>query len=111
MGNRGHGLNVFGWNVRRWREEKGLTQESLAERASLDPTYISGIERGIRNPSVLSVIRIAKALGVTASKLLEKVDAETSDARAESTDSAPGEIYAQNNKSQGGGGRVVRKIF
>ena len=74
MGNRNHGLNVLGLNVRRRREEKELTQEALAERANLDPTYISGIERGVRNPSVLSVVRIAKALGVTTSKLMEKVD-------------------------------------
>ena len=73
MGNRNHGLNVLGMNVRRRREEKELTQEALAERADLDPTYISGIERGIRNPSVLSVVRIAKALGTTTSKLMEKV--------------------------------------
>jgi transcriptional regulator with XRE-family HTH domain len=74
MGNRNHGLNVLGLNVRKWREEKKLTQEALAERASLDPTYISGIERGVRNPSVLSVVRIAKALGTTTSRLMEKVD-------------------------------------
>ncbi|HWC59649.1 MAG TPA: helix-turn-helix transcriptional regulator [Verrucomicrobiae bacterium] len=61
-------------NVRKRREEKELTQEALAERANLDPTYISGIERGMRNPSVLSVLRIARALGVTTSKLMEKVD-------------------------------------
>ena len=75
MGNRDQGLNVLGLNVRRWREEKGFTQEALAERANLDPTYISGIERGMRNPSVLSIVRIAKALGVKTSKLLENVDA------------------------------------
>jgi transcriptional regulator with XRE-family HTH domain len=74
MGNRNHGLNVLGSNVRRRREEKEWTQEALAEGANLDPTYISGIERGVRNPSVLSVVRIAKALGVTTSKLMEKVD-------------------------------------
>jgi transcriptional regulator with XRE-family HTH domain len=74
MGHRNLGLNILGANVRKWREEKALTQEALAERASLDPTYISGIERGIRNPSVLSVVRIAKALGVTTSQLMEKVD-------------------------------------
>ncbi|HXT11975.1 MAG TPA: helix-turn-helix transcriptional regulator [Candidatus Angelobacter sp.] len=61
-------------NVRKRREERELTQEALAERADLDPTYISGIERGVRNPSVLSVVRIARALGVTTSKLMEKVD-------------------------------------
>jgi transcriptional regulator with XRE-family HTH domain len=74
MGNRNQGLNVLGLNVRKRREERELTQEALAERANLDPTYISGIERGMRNPSVLSVLRIAKALGVTTSKLMEKVD-------------------------------------
>lgn len=74
MGNRNQGLNVLGLNVRKRREEKELTQEALAELANLDPTYISGIERGMRNPSVLSVLRIAKALGVTTSKLMEKVD-------------------------------------
>jgi transcriptional regulator with XRE-family HTH domain len=76
MGNRNHGLNVLGLNVRRWREEMGFTQEALAERADLDPTYISGIERGLRNPSVLSVVRIARALGVTTSRLMENVDDE-----------------------------------
>ena len=65
---------MLGLNVRKRREEKELTQEALAELANLDPTYISGIERGMRNPSVLSVLRIAKALGVTTSKLMEKVD-------------------------------------
>jgi transcriptional regulator with XRE-family HTH domain len=65
---------MLGLNVRKRREEKDLTQEALAELASLDPTYISGIERGMRNPSVLSVLRIAKALGVTTSKLMERVD-------------------------------------
>jgi len=76
MGNRNHVLNVLGRNVRRQREESKLTQEALGERANLDPTYISGIERGVRNPSVLSVIRIAKALRVTTSKLMENVDDE-----------------------------------
>ena len=65
---------MLGLNVRRRREERELTQEALAERANLDPTYISGIERGVRNPSVLSVVRIAKALGITTSRLMEKVD-------------------------------------
>jgi len=74
MGNRNQGLNILGLNVRKRREEKELTQEALAELANLDPTYISGIERGMRNPSVLSVLRIAKALGITTSKLMEKVD-------------------------------------
>jgi len=40
-------LTALGRNLRSLREESSLTQEKLAERASLDPTYISGIERGL----------------------------------------------------------------
>ena len=42
-----------------------LTQEKLAERAGLDPTYISGIERGLRNPGIKNVARLARALGLS----------------------------------------------
>ena len=62
-------LTAFGLNVRKQREARGLTQEALAEKADLDQTYISGIERGIRNPSVLSIAKIAKALAVSLSQL------------------------------------------
>ena len=68
-------LDSFGKNVRLHRADKGLSQEKLAEKAELDPTYISGIERGVRNHSVLSNVRIAKALGTNASILLEGVRA------------------------------------
>jgi transcriptional regulator with XRE-family HTH domain len=104
MGNRNQGLNVLGLNVRRWREEKELTQEALAERANLDPTYISGIERGMRNPSVLSVVRIARALGVTTSKLMEKVDANDS-VHADSVRPAHKQIFSQSNRRGGGSAR------
>jgi transcriptional regulator with XRE-family HTH domain len=68
-------LSALGSNVRLQRESNGLTQEKLAERAGLDPTYISGIERGIRNPGIKNVARIAEALGLTTSQLCEGVDA------------------------------------
>ncbi len=68
-------LDSFGKNVKRHREGKGLTQEKLAEKAELDPTYISGIERGVRNPSILSIVRIAKALGADSASLFEGVRA------------------------------------
>lgn len=68
-------LTKFGINLKRTRDEKKLSQEKLAEKADLDPTYISGIERGVRNPSVLSIVRIAKALGIEASNLFEGVKA------------------------------------
>jgi transcriptional regulator with XRE-family HTH domain len=67
-------LTAFGLNVRKHRLRNGMTQETLAAFADLDPTYISGIERGLRNPSILSVIRIAKALGSTVSALTKGID-------------------------------------
>lgn len=68
-------LASLGLNVRQRREAKALTQEKLAEKAGLDPTYISGIERGLRNPGIRNVARLAKALGFTTAELLKGVDA------------------------------------
>jgi len=68
-------LAALGQNLRRRREARELTQEKLAERASLDPTYISGIERGRRNPGIKNVAKLAKALGFTTAELLKGVDA------------------------------------
>ena len=68
-------LAALGRNVRRRREARPLTQEKLAEKSGLDPTYISGIERGLRNPGIRNVARLAKALGLTTATLLEGVDA------------------------------------
>jgi transcriptional regulator with XRE-family HTH domain len=50
----------------------GLTQEQLAFEAKLDLTYVGGIERGRRNPSLLVMVRIARALGVEIESLLER---------------------------------------
>ena len=60
-----------GKNVQRIRREKNLTQEELAFQCELHRTYISGVERGIRNPTVLVLGRIAKSLGVLPKELLE----------------------------------------
>lgn len=67
-------LTLFGSNIRRQRLRQSLTQEQVAATADLDPTYISGIERGVRNPSILSVLRIAEALGTTVSALSKGID-------------------------------------
>ncbi|MBI3414097.1 MAG: helix-turn-helix transcriptional regulator [Verrucomicrobia bacterium] len=68
-------LAALGLNVRRARERKKLTQEKLAEKAGLDPTYISGIERGLRNPGIKNVARLAKALDLSTAELCKGVDA------------------------------------
>jgi len=66
-------LKQFGSNVRKQRLLKGWNQESLAEASNLDRTYISGIERGVRNPTLLVVHQIAVALEISESALLENI--------------------------------------
>lgn len=61
---------IVGRNVRRFRQQRRMTQEKLAFEADLDLTYIGGIERGRRNPSLLVLARIADALSVPLFKLL-----------------------------------------
>jgi transcriptional regulator with XRE-family HTH domain len=56
---------LVGRNVRRAREAKGLTQEQLAERSGFSQQYISGLENGRRNPTIVSLYEIAQALGVS----------------------------------------------
>jgi transcriptional regulator with XRE-family HTH domain len=53
-----------GKRVRQLRDAKGWSQERLADEAGLHRTYLSGIERGVRNPSLRNLARIAKALSV-----------------------------------------------
>jgi transcriptional regulator with XRE-family HTH domain len=63
---------VLGKNVRKYRQQRKLTQEQLAFEAEIDLTYVSGIERGKRNPSLLVMARIADALSVPLTKLLSE---------------------------------------
>ncbi len=60
---------VVGTNVRALRSALNWSQEELAFRAGLDRSYISLIERGMGNPSILAVARISEALGVALSEL------------------------------------------
>jgi len=57
-------LTLVGKRIRNLREGRGFSQEVLAEKSSLHRTYIGGVERGLRNPSLKSLQRIAKGLGV-----------------------------------------------
>jgi len=62
---------ILGDRVRSIRAKRGISQEQLADLAELDRTYISGVERGIRNISLLNIVRIADALEVSPSELLK----------------------------------------
>lgn len=65
---------LVGSNVRRTRLSKGLTQEQLAHEAQIDETYLRGIERGKRNPSLLVLARLAAALEIAPTGLFAPVD-------------------------------------
>ena len=63
----------FGRAIRRIREEQEITQEEAAERCGLHRTYYSGIERGVRNVSIVNVEKIAKGLKTGLPRLFERV--------------------------------------
>ena len=65
-------LSSFAENLKHLRSEKGWSQEEFAERSGLHRTYISGLERGARNPTLLVLERLATALEVHEAVLLER---------------------------------------
>ena len=62
--------SAFGLAVRAARVRLGISQHQLAERADVDHTYVSGLERGLRNPTLLTQDKIATALGVSLARLI-----------------------------------------
>ena len=56
---------LVGENCARIRKERGFTQEQLAERSGLTQQYLSGLERGQRNPTIVTIYELSQALGVS----------------------------------------------
>jgi len=65
-------VRIFAHNLRETRLKSRLSQEELALRAGLDRTYVSGCERGTRNPSLVSVEKLSSALEIDADLLLRR---------------------------------------
>jgi transcriptional regulator with XRE-family HTH domain len=65
---------AFGEVLRRHRKHRGLSQERLAQLSGLDRTFVSLLERGGRQPSLSTLLRVAAALGVRASDLVREVE-------------------------------------
>ena len=65
---------LVGNRIREIRKEKGFSQEELAARADLDRTYMTSVECGRRNISILNLHKIAKALGVTLEELFRGIE-------------------------------------
>ncbi len=63
---------VLAQNIKKYRKIKSLSQEQLADISGLHRTYISGLERGIRNPTILIIWRLAQALKIKPTDLLTK---------------------------------------
>jgi len=65
---------VFGSELRKMRKERGLTQEELAARADIERTFVSFLERGLRQPTLTSILKIAGGLGVSAASIVDAVE-------------------------------------
>ena len=65
---------ALGDALRKLRRDAGLSQEQLAEGAQTDLTQVGGIERGVRNPSYTTLLRLARALGTTVGELTTLAD-------------------------------------
>ena len=72
---------VIGQRIRNYRTKMGLSQEKLAELSDCHPTYIGQLERGEKNATLESIERITVALGVTLSKLFEKLGGQEDDTK------------------------------
>jgi len=64
----------FGLVIKNWRKKSGISQDELARHAELHRTYVSDIERGVRNPSLQSIERLAKAFNVSFSTLFQPLE-------------------------------------
>lgn len=69
-------LQSFGFLVRQHRLDLGISQEELGLRSNLDRTYISGIERGIRNPSLTALVSLADGMKINISNLVEGLESK-----------------------------------
>lgn len=66
---------LVGRNFLRIRREKGLTQEQIEELSGFSQQYLSGLERGKRNPTILSLFELSQALGVSLGELISEPSA------------------------------------
>lgn len=69
----------FGMAIRKYRNQLNISQEKLAELTGLHRTYISEVERGVRNISIVNIYKIAKALDVSLSEIFLYMEAPDND--------------------------------
>jgi transcriptional regulator with XRE-family HTH domain len=70
----GDPIKIFGLVIKELRKERKLSQERLADEASLDRTFLSQLETGRKQPSLLTILQLAHALRVEASDLIQRME-------------------------------------
>jgi transcriptional regulator with XRE-family HTH domain len=74
---------AFGQVLREYRKKANLSQEELAHRSGIDRTFVSLLERGLRQPSLSTILELSKVLGVAPSSLVNEVEKRTRRPRTE----------------------------
>lgn len=92
-------MKALGVAVKTARVRLGLSQEGLADRAQLDRSYMSQIERGIKNATLASIYRIAKALGIDASDLVRRMEAVLAEGMQLATEKKEQKVSGQSGKA------------
>ena len=90
-------LKKVGAKIREERKKLNLSQDDLADRANLHPTYVGGIERGERNPTIISLGKIANALNMPLFQLLRFNHNDNLDADAQTVISEMADLYRSQN--------------
>ena len=70
---------LFGQALRESRKEQGMTQEDLAFKSGYHPTYIGQLERGVKNPSLRTIMSLAAVLNTPGSELIKRVESLVSE--------------------------------
>lgn len=94
---------AFGTVLREFRASKRITQERLGFDADLDRTFISLLERGLRQPSLATIFQLSKALGVSPTQIVQRVEDIISEVDKRSASSAGGRV-----REVSGGGKNRR---
>lgn len=89
---------LVGENFARLRKERGLTQEQVEERSGFSQWYISSLERGRRNPTIISLYELANAIGVRVVDLIaDEVDSADESAPYDAADATDAEPKTKND--------------
>ena len=91
---------AFGAVLRECRKKAGISQEQLAEKAGLDRSFISLVERGIQSPNIVVLLRIAEVLGIAASEVIARTECAIRLATADASEALPAQAGARKRRER-----------